>query len=221
MTNQDQGIGRRAFLGATAAGMASVVTPRGALAQAPAVPPPAAPPPAITALTSEHLLGSAVNYAYAVKAGPLVFLNGHEGYDFAAGIVQAVGGAAGFPTYGKPGLRREADFIFERMGQNLRTLGTDFAHSVRLDQYYTEANAVRAYHLARFAALGKYVPPSTSIITDRCFGSRSTMTTSLIAVAPEPQWELQPVYPPGARVPPPSGDPPAAAGDDFGLGGSA
>jgi enamine deaminase RidA (YjgF/YER057c/UK114 family) len=212
MTNRDQDIGRRAFLGATAASVASAVTPRAALAQAPA---PATPPAAITALTSERLLGSAVNYAYAVKAGPLVFLNGHEGYDFAAGVVQAVGGAAGFPAYGRPGLRREADFIFERMGQNLKTLGTDFAHSVRLDQYYTEANAVRAYHLARFAALGKYVPPSTSIITERCFGSRSTMTTSLIAVASEPQWELKPVYPPGARVSPTSGYAPAVVVNDF------
>jgi enamine deaminase RidA (YjgF/YER057c/UK114 family) len=212
MTNRDQGIGRRAFLGATAASVASAVTPHAALAQAPA---PATPPAAITALTSDRLLGSAVNYAYAVKAGPLVFLNGHEGYDFAAGVVQAVGGAAGFPAYGRPGLRREADFIFERMGQNLKTLGTDFAHSVRLDQYYTEANAVRAYHLARFAALGKYVPPSTSIITERCFGSRSTMTTSLIAVASEPQWELKPVYPPGARVSPTSGYAPAVVVNDF------
>src|SRR5262245_62922463 len=115
MTNRDQGIGRRAFLGVTAAGMASAVAPRTALAQASAAAAPAVQPAAVTALTSEHLLGSAVNYAYAVKAGPLVFLNGHEGYDFAAGIVQAVGGAAGFPAYGRPGLRREADFIFERM----------------------------------------------------------------------------------------------------------
>ncbi len=151
--------------------------------------------PGIQIRTAEHLVGSAVNYAYAVKAGPFVFLNGHEGYDFAAGVVPAVEGPAGFPEYGKPGLRREADFIFERMGQILKSLGTDLAHSVRLDQYYTDANAVRAYHLARFAALGKYVPPSTSIITERCFGGKSTMTTSLVAVLPDPQWEIKGVYP--------------------------
>jgi enamine deaminase RidA (YjgF/YER057c/UK114 family) len=217
MTNRIQAkrLGRRAFLGATAASMASVVAPRATLAQAPAAPAPSTRPGAITALTSEHLVGSAINYAYAVKAGPFVFLNGHEGYDFAAGVVPAVAGAAGFPAYGKPGLRREADFIFERMGQNLKALGTDFAHSVRLDQYYTDADAVRAYHLARFGALGKYVPPSTSIITERCFGNRSTMTTSLIAVTPEPQWELKPVYPPGARVSATSGYAPAVVTDDF------
>jgi enamine deaminase RidA (YjgF/YER057c/UK114 family) len=217
MTDRDQSlrVGRRTFIGATVAGMASAVAPRATLAQAPAASAAAVPVAPVMALTSEHLVGSAVNYAYAVKAGPLVFLNGHEGYDFAAGVVQAVAGATGFPAYGRPGLRREADFIFERMGQNLKTLGTDFAHSVRLDQYYTEANAVRAYHLARFAALGKYVPPSTSIITERCFGSRSTMTTSLIAVTPDPQWELKPVYPPGARVSPTSGYAPAVVANDF------
>ena len=166
-------------------------------------------------LTAEHLVGSSVNYAYAVKAGPLVFINGHEGYDFAAGVASAVDGPASFPDYGKPRLRREADFIFQRMGENLKSLGTDFAHSVRLDQYYTEANAVRAYHLARFASLGKYVPPSTSILTERCFGRASTMTTSLIAVAQDPQWEVKGVYPEGAHVSEFSGYAPAVTANDF------
>lgn len=164
-------------------------------------------------LTADHLVGSALNYAYAVKAGPFVFLNGHEGYDFTTGVVPAIEGPPSFPEYGRPRLRREADFIFERMGQILRSFGTDFAHSVRLDQYYTEANAVRAYHLARFAALGKYVPPSTSIITERCFGRKSTMTTSLLAVLP--QWEVKGVYPESARVSAFSGYAPAVVANDF------
>jgi len=131
MTDFDQpgGLERRAFLGvAAAAGVASALAPRAAFAQTPAA------GAGVTALTAEHLVGGNVNYAYAVKAGPLVFLNGHEGYDFAAGAIPAVEGAAGFPEYGRPRLRREADFIFERMGQTLKSLGTDFAHSVRLDQ---------------------------------------------------------------------------------------
>jgi enamine deaminase RidA (YjgF/YER057c/UK114 family) len=222
MTDLDPpwGVERRAFLGgATAAGLASLVAPRAATAQAmvqasaPAAP--TAPAARVTALTADHLVGSAVNYAYAVKAGPFVFLNGHEGYDFAAGAAPVVEGPAGFPEYGKPRLRREADFIFERMGQILKSFGTDFAHSVRLDQYYTEANAVRAYHLARFAALGKYVPPSTSIITERCFGGKSSMTTSLVAVLPSPQWEVKGVYPESARVSPFSGYAPAVVANDF------
>ncbi len=216
MTDRDQpsGMERRAFLGGAAlAGVASVLTPRVALGQASASA--TAPGVAIEARAAEHLVGSAVNYAYAVKAGPFVFLNGHEGYDFEAGVVPAVAGAPGFPDYGRPGLRREADFIFERMGQILKSFGTDFAHSIRLDQYYMEANAVRAYHLARFAALGKYIPPSTSILTEGCFGGKSNMSTSLVAVVPDPQWEIKGVYPEGARVSTFSGYAPAVAVNDF------
>ena len=212
---RSSGLERRAFLGGAAlAGGASVLAPGAALGQASPIASPTADS-AIAARTAEHLVGSAVNYAYAVKAGPFVFLNGHEGYDFTAGSVPAVEGAAGFPEYGTPRLRREADFVFERMGRILKSFGTDFAHSVRLDQYYTEANAVRAYHLARFAALGKYVPPSTSIITDRCFGTKSSMTTSLVAVLPDPQWEIKGVYPEGSRVSPFSGYAPAVVANDF------
>jgi enamine deaminase RidA (YjgF/YER057c/UK114 family) len=212
--NRPSGLARRKFLGgATLAGAATLLSQRGALAQASAPTPPATTASAVTALTTDHLVGSAVSYAYAVKAGPFVFLNGHEGYDFSAGAAPAVEGPAGFPEYGRPRLRREADFIFQRMGEVLKSFGTDFAHSVRLDQYYTQANAVRAYHLARFAALGKYIPPSTSIITEQCFGSRSTMTTSLIAVMPE--WEVKGVYPETARVSAFSGYAPAVVANDF------
>jgi enamine deaminase RidA (YjgF/YER057c/UK114 family) len=211
--NSSPSLERRSFLGAAAAGVASALAPRAAHAQGSA---PTAPSgTGIKALTAERMLGSAVNYAYAVKAGPFVFLNGHEGYDFAAGVVPAVDGAPSFPDYGKPRLRREADFIFERMGGILKSLGTDFGHSVRLDQYYTEANAVRAYHLARFAAMGKYVAPSTSIITEQCFGAKSSMTTSLLAVVADPQWEVKGIYPEGATVSATSGYAPAVVTNDF------
>jgi hypothetical protein len=33
-----------------------------------------------------NLLGTPVSYAYAVKAGPWIFLNGHEAFDFESGI---------------------------------------------------------------------------------------------------------------------------------------
>jgi enamine deaminase RidA (YjgF/YER057c/UK114 family) len=214
--DRPSGLERRALLGgATLAGVASVLAPHAALGQPSAPATPSTSRSTITVRTTERLVGSAVNHAYAVKAGPFVFLNGHEGYDFAAGITPAVAGASGFPEYGKPGMRREADFILGRMGQILKSLGTDFAHTVRLDQYYTEANAVRAYHLARFAAFGKYIPPSTSMIIEGCFGAKSTMTTSLVAVVPDPQWELKAVYPEGAAFFSYSGYAPAVVANDF------
>ena len=43
----------------------------------------------------EHLLGTSVPYAYAVKAGPWIFLTGHEAFDFDAGVSEAVSGPPG------------------------------------------------------------------------------------------------------------------------------
>ena len=71
--------------------MASLLAPPIAQAQAQARP---ATPGAIALRSTEHLVGSAVNHAHAVKAGPFVFLNGHEGFDFGAGVTAAVAGAA-------------------------------------------------------------------------------------------------------------------------------
>ena len=67
----------------------------------------------------EGLAGSAVPYAHAVKAGPWLFLTGHEAFDFAAGPAPEVEGPEGFPDFGAPRLRREAEFILKRMRKTL------------------------------------------------------------------------------------------------------
>jgi hypothetical protein len=72
MTDRDRpsSLKRRAFLhGATSAGVTSLLAPHTVMAQAPASS--SGPDAAITVRTTEHLVGSAVNHAYAVKAGPL------------------------------------------------------------------------------------------------------------------------------------------------------
>ena len=53
---------------------------------------------------------------------------------------------------------------------SLEEFGADLAHSVRLDQYYPNPRAVAAYHLARHDEFGDYIPPSTSVVMERCFG---------------------------------------------------
>src|SRR4051812_46039933 len=74
---RSQGLERRAFLGgATLAGVASMLGPRSALAQPSAPVVPAAAGAGITTLTAEHTVGSAINHAYAVKAGPSCFSTG-------------------------------------------------------------------------------------------------------------------------------------------------
>ena len=111
----------------------------------------------------ENLLGTPVHYAYAVNAGPWIFLTGHEAYDRRTGMVdEAVLGPPSYPVFGHHHKsRREADFIFSRMRRVLGEFGTNFAHSVRLDQYYPNPRAVDAYHLARHDAFEDHIPPST------------------------------------------------------------
>ena len=171
--------------------------------------------PALEVKAVRNLLGTPVSYAYAVKAGPWIFLTGHEAFDFESGIPDAVAGPAGFPLWGRPRSRREGDFILQRMRAVLREFGSDLAHAVRLDQYYPNPRAVAAYHLSRHAEFHDYIPPSTSVVMERCFGARSTISTSLIAVAPGPGREIRKIHPPGVASAPTSGFVPAVVCDDF------
>lgn len=162
------------------------------------------------------LAGTPVDYAYAVKAGPWIFLTGHEAYDWQTGAVDtAVTGPAGFPLFGQHKSRREADFILQRMSRLLGEFGTDLGHSIRLDQYYPHPRAVAAYHLSRHDAFGDYIPPSTSVVMERCFDASSTISTSLIAVTPEPGYEIRKIYPAGVASAPTSGFVPAVVCDEF------
>ena len=163
----------------------------------------------------ERLLGTPVSYAYAVKAGPWIFLNGHEAFEFQNGIPAEVTGPTAFPLFGRPRSRREGDFILDRMRRILRELGSDLSHGVRLDQYYPNPRAVAAYHLARHAEFGDYIPPSTSVIMERCFSADTTISSSLVAVVPGGKYEIRKIYPAGVGSAPTSGFVPAVVCNDF------
>jgi enamine deaminase RidA (YjgF/YER057c/UK114 family) len=163
----------------------------------------------------EHLVGTGVPYAYAVKAGPWIFLTGHEAFDFAGGTTEAVAGPPGFPLFGRPRWRREGDFILQRMRRILQEFGSDLGHGVRLDQFYPTPDAVDPYHLARRAAFGDYIPPSTSVVMESCFGAESGISTSLIAVVPSPEYEIRKVYPKDVTASASSGFVPAVVCNDF------
>lgn len=141
---------------------------------------------AVAVKSVDQLVGSSISYAYAVKAGPWIFLNGHEGYDFERGLAPEVEGPPGNRLSGRPPLRREADYLIQRMRRILKEFGADLNNAVRVDQYYTSGPAVSAYHLARFAEFGQFIPPSTSIIMERCFTASTNTHTSMIAVVPGP-----------------------------------
>lgn len=169
---------------------------------------------ALTVKSVERLAGSATSYAYAVKAGPWLFLSGHEAYDFEKGLAPEVEGPPGNRLSGRPPLRREADYILRRMRAILKEFGSDLPHAVRLDQYYTTGAAVSAYHLARFAEFGAYIPPSTSIIMERCFSARANTHASLIAVVPGLGWTVEKIALPGEPLSA-SGYTPAVVVNDF------
>ena len=163
----------------------------------------------------EGLAGSAVPYAYAVKAGPWLFLTGHEAFDFATGPATEVEGPAGFPSFGAPRLKRAAEYILKRMRKTLAEFGSDFKSSVRVDQYYPVFEAVRAYQLARHGEFGDYIPPSTSVLMKRLFKANSHISMSMIAVVPGKDYEIGKLYPKEVPVPVGSFFVPAITCNDF------
>jgi enamine deaminase RidA (YjgF/YER057c/UK114 family) len=102
------------------------------------------------------------------------------------------------------------------MRRILRELGSDLGNGVRLDQYYPTPAAVDPYHLARHVEFGDYIPPSTSVVMERCFAAETNISTSLIAVMPG--HEIHKIYPPGVGSAPSSGFVPAVVCDDFVFG---
>jgi enamine deaminase RidA (YjgF/YER057c/UK114 family) len=160
------------------------------------------------------LAGSGIPYAYAVKAGPWIFLTGHEAFDFVTGE-DAAAGPAGYPAFGRPRYRREGDFILQRIRRILREFGSDLSHGVRLDQYYPSAAPVDPYHLARRAEFGGYIPLSTSVIMQRCFSRAMAISTSMMAVVPSPDYAIEKIYPADVTAPPSSGFVPAITCNDF------
>src|SRR6516165_1301149 len=90
-----------------------------------------APTAALTVKAVERLAGSGTRLAYAVKAGPWIFLNGHEAFDFERGLAPEVEGPSGHRLRGRPPLRREADYILQRMRTILKEFGCDLANAAR------------------------------------------------------------------------------------------
>ncbi|HYC47372.1 MAG TPA: Rid family hydrolase [Burkholderiales bacterium] len=159
--------------------------------------------------------GTDIHYAPAIKAGHWVFLTGIEAADYGRGLHDTVRGNPEFPLHGLPKHRREGDFICARLSALLKEAGTSFANTVRLDQYYPTWKAVDPYHLARRAAFGDYIPPSTSIIMEELLTGGADITTSVLAVVPGDGREPKRVPTPKVTAPVWSGFVPAVTSGDF------
>ena len=159
--------------------------------------------------------GTDIHLAPLVKAGRWVFLNGIEAVDHAVGLHPSVAGNAALPYHGLPKTRREGDFICARFKELLEKAGTSFANTVRLDQYYPNFYAVDPYHLARHAAFGSYIPPSTSVVMQALLPRAAEITASVLAVVPGAGLEPKRVPTPTVTSPIWSGFVPAVTSGDF------
>ena len=169
----------------------------------------------VTTLESLRIPHTDIHYAPAVQAGNWVFLTGIEAVDYNAGLHPDVAANPALPQHGLPKHRREGDFICARFKDLLAKAGTNFANTVRLDQYYPSWKPVDPYHLARRAAFGDYIPPSTSVIMDRLLVEGIDISASLLAVVPGGNRDPQRVATPTVTAPVWSGFVPAVTSGDF------
>ena len=169
----------------------------------------------ITAIGALRIPGTDISFAPCIKAGNWVFLTGIEAVDYSTGLRPEVAGTPGLPHHGLPRHRREGDFICARFKDLLGQAGTSFANTLRLDQYYPHWNAVDPYHLARRAAFGDYIPPSTSVIMEELLVPQAHITASLLAALPGDGREPKRVISPQVTAPVWSGFAPAVTSGDF------
>jgi enamine deaminase RidA (YjgF/YER057c/UK114 family) len=113
-----------------------------------------------------------VRFAAGVRAGRWVFATGHKATD-------VVDPAA--PRHGLPKHKLEAQRIFADLDKVLQAGGTERKHVVRIDQYYTQARAVDAYHEVRREFFAGHIPPSTSNLHQRFLLPGQDIEVQLIA----------------------------------------
>jgi enamine deaminase RidA (YjgF/YER057c/UK114 family) len=169
----------------------------------------------IETIAAHDLPYSESSHAACIKAGPWVFLNGIEAIDYEKGLAAACAPSEALPLHGVPKHRREGDAVASRLKELLARAGTDFSHTVRLDQYYSTWKAVDPYHRSRRTTFGEYIAPSTSVVMEELLVAGSDISNSLIAVVPGRGLDPKRVDPPKVAAPVWSGFVPAAVAGDL------
>ncbi len=131
-----------------------------------------------------------IRYAPGVRAGRWVFATGHKGTaDFVSGMASDVIDPTA-PRHGLPKYKKEARRIFANFAKVLKAGGTDRNHVVRLDQYYSGARVVDAYHEVRREFFAGQVPVSTSNLHQNFLLAGQDMEVQLIAAVPGKGFEV-------------------------------
>ena len=140
--------------------------------------------PAVTPLLPVTIQPGNIRYAPGVRAGRWVFATGHKGTaDFVSGMAPEVIDQTA-PRHGLPKHKKEAKRIFANFAKVLKAGGTDRNHVVRLDQYYSGAHVVDAYHGVRREFFAGRVPVSTSNLHQQFLLRGQDMEVQLIAAVP-------------------------------------
>ena len=153
-------------------------------------------------------------YAQGMKAGKWVFATGHMATDFKNGLAPEVLNP-NLPYYGNPKNQKEGEVIFKNLKKVLQAAHSDFSNVVRLDQYYTTSKAVDPYHVARRAAFGDYISPSTSVIQKGLLLSEAEIEVQLMAIVPDAEFQVQALRPSDVGVPIASGFTPVVRTGDY------
>lgn len=139
---------------------------------------------AVTPLLPVTIQPGNIRYAPGVRAGHWVFATGHKGTaDFISGMAPDVIDQAA-PRHGLPKYKKEARRIFANFAKVLKAGHTDRNHVVRLDQYYSGAHVVDAYHEVRREFFAGRIPVSTSNLHQKFLLNWQDMEVQLIAAVP-------------------------------------
>jgi len=124
-----------------------------------------------------------IQLARGVKAGPWIFATGLCGTDYKSGLAPEVRGL-GHPLNGEPPSKREARRLYRNLEEVLNAGGAGLPDVVRVDQYYTGAQAVDPYHEVRREVFKGRIPPSTSNLHQRFARTGQTIEVQAMAVVP-------------------------------------
>jgi enamine deaminase RidA (YjgF/YER057c/UK114 family) len=129
----------------------------------------------IKALHPVTLQPGNILYAPGIRAGRWVFATGRA-------TMPELDDAA--PRHGLSRHKIEALHVFGNFARVLEAGGTERKNAVRIDQYYTGARVVDAYHEVRREFFGGQIPASTSNLHQKFLLAGQSMEVQLIAAVP-------------------------------------
>jgi enamine deaminase RidA (YjgF/YER057c/UK114 family) len=171
--------------------------------------------PTVQAILPVDIPGTQHRLARGVRAGRWLFATGQAGTDYVHGVAPEVL-QSGHPFDGPSKAHREARRLFRNVDEVLVAGDSNAANVVRVDQYYTSADAVPAYHETRREYFKGRVPPSTSNLHRRFSRAEQSMEVQVMAAVPGSDFGARHEADAGAyKIHASSGYSPALSAGDF------